>query len=62
MGDVRYDEASNTVWAEVQMVPLIAVAQGVYPCNGFSVENPRGVFGVINTETGQFIIAGAIDM
>ena len=54
MGHVVYDPVANAVLADVQIVPAFAVAEGVYDCNGFDVDAPRGLFGGIDIYSGDF--------
>lgn len=56
MGHVMYDPVTDTVMADVQIVPGFAVAAQVYDCQGFDLHTPRGLFGVININSGDFLL------
>ena len=54
MGRVIYHAETNAVLADVRIVPAHAVAAGVYQCDGFTIHLPRGLFGAINVNSGDY--------
>ena len=55
MGHVIYDDVTNSVWADVKMESAHAVAAGPF-CFGFDIFEPKGLFGGININSGDFIV------
>ena len=56
MGNVLYDPVTNTVLADVQIIPALAVAAGVYNCEGFTIQAPRGFLGTMNIHSGDHAV------